>query len=129
VSVRLAKPLVVRGSYVRDVNFSLWYNNAYYLGSTIGPGVSLYLLRFVRLDYDYSLGRNRYPEVQPGGGGGGGTNVKRLDEFWIHSAGIYFRIRKNVALGVIGSRWTRTSNLAYENDTRYFLGLNLTYDF
>jgi hypothetical protein len=128
VSVRLAKPLVVRASYARDVNFSLWYNNAYYLGSTIGPGVSLYVLRFVRLDYDYSLGRNRYPEVQPGGGGGG-ADVKRLDDFRIHSVGIYFRIRKNVALGVIGSRWARVSNLAYENDTRYFLGLNLTYDF
>ena len=128
VSVRLAKPLVVRATYVRDVNFSLWYTNAYYLGSTIGPGVSLYVLRFVRLDYDYSLGRNRYPEVQPGGGGGG-TDVKRLDDFRIHSVGIYFRVRKNVALGVIGSRWVRVSNLAYENDKRYFLGLNLTYDF
>jgi hypothetical protein len=128
ISVRLAKPLVVRASCTRDVNFSLWYNNAYYLGSTIGPGASLYVLRFVRLDYDYSLGRNRYPEAQPEGGGGG-ANVKRLDDFRIHSVGIYFRIKKNVALGVIGSRWVRISNLAYENDKRYFLGLNLTYDF
>jgi hypothetical protein len=86
------------------------------------------VLRFVRLDYDYSLGRNKYPETQPDGGGGG-TNVKRLDDFRVHSAGIYFRIRKKVALGVIGSRWVRISNLAYEDDKRYFLGLNLTYDF
>ena len=126
VSVRVAKPLAVRASYSRDVIFSLWYNNPYYLGSTIGPGASIYVLRFVRLDYDYSLGRNRYPETQPDGGGGA---VKRFDEYRIHSVGIYFRIKKNVALGVIGSRWARVSNLAYEDDTRYFLGLNLTYDF
>jgi hypothetical protein len=128
LSIRLARPLVLRGSYVRDVNFSLWYNNAYYIGSTPGVGVSLYFLKFVRLDYDYSFGRNRYPEVQPAGGGGG-TAVKRLDDFRVHSAGVYFRIKKNIALGVIASRWVRISNLDYENDKRYFYGLNLTYDF
>jgi len=127
VSVRLAKPFVVRASYTRDVTFSLWYNNAYYLGSTPGAGASLYLLKFVRVDYDYSFGRNRYPEEQPGTGGG--PNVKRLDDFRVHTGGLYFRIWKKTAIGVIASRWTRMSNLAYENDTRYFYGLNLTYDF
>jgi len=129
VSIRLARPFVFRASYTRDINFSLWYTNAYYLGNTIGPGASLYALKFVRLDYDYSLGRSRYPELQAGGGGGGGTEVKRLDDYRVHSAGVYFRIKKNVALGVIGSRWTRISNLVSENDKRYFFGLNLTYDF
>ena len=127
VSVRLAKPFVVRASYTRDVTFSLWYDNAYYLGSTPGVGASVYLLRFLRLDYDYSFGRNRYPEEQPGSGGV--PNVKRSDDFHIHTAGLYFRVWKKTAVGIIASRWTRTSNLAYENDTRYFYGLNLTYDF
>lgn len=122
--VRLAKPFVFRGSYVRDVRFSLWYGNPYYIESRPGAGVSLYPLRFLRLDYDYSLGRNRYPEV-----GGGGPDVKRLDEYSIHSAGIYFRIRKTVALGFIASWWARKSNLAAEDDKRTFFGLNLTYDF
>jgi hypothetical protein len=126
ISVRLAKPFVVRASYTRDVNFSLWYSNAYFIGSTPGVGASLYLLKFLRLDYDYSFGRNRYPVAQDVGEG---ENVKRLDDYRIHSAGIYFRIWKKTALGIIGSYWKRISNLAYENDTRYFLGLNLTYDF
>jgi hypothetical protein len=60
---------------------------------------------------------------------GEGENVKRLDDYRVHAAGIYFRIWKKTALGIIGSYWKRISNLAYENDTRYFLGLNLTYDF
>jgi hypothetical protein len=122
--VRLAKPFVIRGSYVRDVRFSLWYQNPYYVESRPGAGISLYLLRFLRLDYDYSLGRNRYPVV-----GGGGPDVKRFDEYSIHSAGIYFRIKKTVALGFIASWWTRNSNLETENDKRTFFGLNLTYEF
>ena len=126
VSVRVARPFVVRATYTRNVNFSLWYNNAYFLGNTIRPGVSFYVLKFVRLDYDYSYGTNRYPEVQPVGGG---TDVKRFDHYPIHSAGIYFRIKGNVALGVIGSHWVRVSNLADENTKQYFLGLNLIYDF
>jgi hypothetical protein len=128
VSVRLARTIVVRASYMRDVNFSLWYNNAYFIGSRPAAGASLYLLRFLRLDYDYSYGRNNYPVEQPDSGGGG-TGVKRLDDYRIHSAGLYFRIWKKTAIGVIASRWQRISNLAAENDKRYFYGLNLTYDF
>ena len=124
LSVRLAKPFVIRGSYVRDVRFSLWYDNPYYVESRPGAGVSLYLLRFLRLDYDYSLGRNRYPVV-----GGGGPDVKRLDDFRIQSAGVYFRIKKSVALGFIASWWARNSNLNAEDDKRTFFGVNLTYEF
>ena len=40
LSIRLAKPFVIRGSYVRDVRFSLWYNNPYYIESRPGAGVS-----------------------------------------------------------------------------------------
>jgi len=124
VSVRLAKPFVIRGSYVRDVRFSLWYDNPYYLESRPGLGVSVYPVRFLRLDYDYSQGRNEYPEV-----GGGGPDVKRLDVYTIHAAAIYFRIKKNVGLGFIASWWARNSNLDAEDDKRTFFGLNLTYEF
>jgi hypothetical protein len=86
--------------------------------------VSLYPLRFLRLDYDYSLGRNIYPVV-----GGGGPDVKRLDEYSIHSAAVYFRIKKTIALGFIASWWARDSNLDAEDDKRTFFGLNLTYEF
>jgi hypothetical protein len=124
LSIRLAKPFVIRASYVRDVRFSLWYNNPYYIESRPGVGASVYPFRFLRLDYDYSMGRNRYPLI-----GGGGSEVKRLDDFRVHSAGVYFRIKKNVGLGFIASWWARDSNLDVEDDKRTFFGLNLTYDF
>ena len=124
LTVRLAKPILLRGSYVRDVRFSLWYGNAYYIESRPGTGVSIYPFRFLRLDYDYSMGRNRYPVV-----GGGGPDVKRLDDFTIHSTAVYFRIKRNVGLGFIASWWARDSNLDAEDDKRTFFGLNLTYEF
>ena len=124
LSIKLAKPFVIRGSYVRDVRFSLWYNNPYYIESRPGAGVSVYPLRFLRFDYDYSIGSNRYPKD-----GGGEPGVKRFDEYSIHSGGVYFRIRKTVALGFIASWWTRNSNLDAEDDKRTFFGVNLTYDF
>jgi hypothetical protein len=127
VSVRVARPLVLRASYVRDVTFSLWYNNAYYLADTPGVGASVYLLKFLRLDYDFTLGRDRYPEEEPGSDGG--PNIKRLDDFYTHSVGLYFRIWKKTAIGVIASHWQRISNLVAENNKQYFYGLNLTYDF
>jgi len=89
-----------------------------------GAVASFYVFRFLRLDYDYSRGRNRYPLV-----GGGGPDEKRRDDFEIHSGGLYVRIRKTVALGFIASWWTRDSNLDAEDDKRTFFGVNLTYDF
>jgi len=122
---RVARPLVLRASYIRDVVFSLWFGNPFFVESRPGVGVSLYTpLSFIRLDYDFALGRNRY--FVPGGGEPG---VTRLDDYTMHTAGIYFRIRRDTALGFITSWWARNSNLPGEDDKRTFFGLNLTYEF
>ncbi len=126
LSVRLARPVVIRGSYARDVRFSLWYSSPYYVESRPGAGASLYVFRFLRFDYDYSFGRNDYPltqEVEPG------VEVKRRDDYEIHSAGVYVRLVKNTALGFVASWWARDSNIDREDDKRTFFGLNLTYEF
>jgi len=126
LSVRLLRFLTVRTSYSRNVQFSVWYDNAYYVESRTGGGASLYLFKTIRLDYDYGAGRNRYPESQvltPG------TQVKRRDNYSVNSVGLYFRLKKNIGVGLIASRWNRDSNLAWEIDDRDFIGLNLTYDF
>ena len=124
LSIRLARPFVIRGSYVRDVRFSLWYNNPYFIESRPGVGASVYPFRFLRLDYDYSLGRNGYPLL-----GEGGLDEKRRDDFTIHSVGVYFRIWKTAAFGFVANWWERDSNLDAEDDKRTFFGVNLTYDF
>jgi hypothetical protein len=121
VSVRLMRSLSARASYRRDVQFSVWYDSTYFLESRAGTGVSLYVSRNIRLDYDYSLGRNDYPEEF--------GLQKRLDIYQIHAVGIYLRLQKNTAFGIIASRWARDSNLDWEDDNRDFVGFNLTYDF
>ena len=126
LSVRVARPLVLRGSFVRDVRFSLWYDNPYFLESRPGAGASVYVFRLLRFDYDYSLGRSAYPvaqEVEPG------VEVKRRDDFEVHSAGIYVRLWKETALGFVANWWARDSNLDPEDDKRTFFGVNLTYEF
>ncbi len=126
ISVRLLRFLNVRGSYKRDVEFSVWYNNTFFTESIYGGGLSLYLHRKIRLDYDYRLGLNRYPEAVAVGGEAG---VKRNDDYRIHSLGLIFRLKENIGLGIVASLWNRDSNLAWEIDERTFVGLNLTYDF
>jgi hypothetical protein len=121
VSVRLMKAVAARVSYRRDVQFSVWYDSTYFLENRAGTGASLYISRNIRLDYDYNRGRNDYPQefgVQ-----------KRRDDYQIHAVGIYLRLKKDVAFGVIASRWVRDSNLDWEDDNRDFVGFNLTYDF
>lgn len=126
ISVRLLEPLSVRANYIRDVEFSVWYNSAYFLENRFGGGVSLYLFKEIRLDYDYNVGRNTYPEssliTQS-------LSEKRKDNYEIHSAGLYFRLKKNIGLGLTLNKWMRNSNQAWLNGKRTFIGLNLTYDF
>ncbi len=145
VSFRVAQPFVLRGSYRRDVNFSLWFENPYFIDSRPGVGASIYLGRKVRLDYDYSAGWNRYPVAQAvgasGGGAAGGSGgqgqgeggvvvaAKRNDYIRIQSAGIYFRVVKDTAIGFVASRWFRRSDWYGRDDRRMFYGLNLTYEF
>ena len=121
VSARLMKALAARASYKRDVQFSVWSDNTYFLESQYGAGASLYISKNIRLDYNYYQGTNDYPQefgVQ-----------KRRDDYQIHAAGIYLRLQKDTAFGVIASRWVRDSNLDWEDDDRDFVGFNLTYDF
>jgi hypothetical protein len=122
ISIRPIVALAARVFFRRDVQFSVWYDNTYFLENILGAGASVYLNKNIRLDYDYSRGGNEYPEE-------GGDIAKRLDVYQIHSVGLYFRLRENTAFGIIASRWVRDSNLDWEDDDRDFLGFNLTYNF
>jgi len=126
LSIRLLRYLVARASFERNAQFSIWYDNAYYLENVAGVGASFYVSRNIRLDYNFHSGRNRYNQTQliaPG------SLEKRSDDYIIHSAGIYFRLKKSVGLGITASRWSRHSNLPWETGNRDFLGMSLTYDF
>ncbi|MBC7364510.1 MAG: outer membrane beta-barrel protein [Candidatus Aminicenantes bacterium] len=124
VNLILGKLLMLRGAYVRDVNFSIWSRSAYYVGQTWSAGPSIYIFRRkFRLDYTYSRTRNDYPVPEYPGA------ELRRDDYTLNSVAIYYRIGKTVGLGLSAGIWTREVNVFNWDASRKFLGLNLTYDF
>jgi hypothetical protein len=125
LSIRLARPLTIRINYRRDVQFSAWYNNAYYSENIVGGGASLYLSKNIRLDYNFSYGRNNYPATISEQS----DTQKRQDNYTKQSAGLYFRIKKNIGLGVTATYWQRDSNLDWQDGKQTLIGINLIQDF
>ena len=126
VGIRLGSMIRLRASYVRDVRFSMWAGYVYFIENTAGAGVSIYLSRNIRLDYDYNLGDFKYPRIS---GDGLGLIRSRNDQVQVHRAGIYLRIQKNIGLGIIANLWRRNSTEDWLKSERTFIGTNLTYDF
>lgn len=124
VSWIFLRPLVLKGSYRRDVNFSVWANNAFYVSNSWSAGCSFYLFRRkLRLDYTYSQTENNYPWGEAAG------SEPRQDDYTLHSVSLYYRIRKTIGIGITGGLWTRTINVFEWDADRKFIGLNLTYEF
>jgi len=120
----------LRMAYGRNCRFSYWSNNMYYIDNNIGGGVSFYLTRFLRLDYNYSYSEGDYPEpflamLSDGSIG----EIKRRDLYYTHNVGIVFRIIRNVGIGINANFWDRDSNLIGADRDRFLVGGYLTYDF
>ena len=124
ISIRVVRPLTIRANYRRGVQLST-YDYAYYIESIIGSGGSVYLSKNIRLDYNYNFGRNSYPATTVGQS----SPQTRKDIYESQSAGIYFRVKKNIGLGVIASLWQRVSSVYWANTKQTMIGINLIYDF
>ncbi|MDI6698446.1 MAG: outer membrane beta-barrel protein [Candidatus Saccharicenans sp.] len=124
ISWTFFRPLVLRASYRRDVNFSVWSQNPFFVGNSWSAGSSLYLFRKrIRLDYTYSRLRNDYPLGEVPG------SEPRQDDYTLNSMALYIRITKTAGFGISGGLWTRAINVLNWDAERRFLGLNLTYEF
>lgn len=123
INIRIFRFLRLRGFYIRDVQFSIFYNNTYFIESRYGAGGSLYGLKRFRLDYTYSMGTNRYPAMSEE------IKEKRFDKYRVHNLAIYFRLKGRTGIGITGSRWFRDSNLEWEKDRRYIIGAQLINNF
>lgn len=124
VSWAFLRPLLLRASYRRDVNFSIWSQNPFYVGNSWSAGSSLYLFRKrIRLDYTHSQLRNDYPLGEVAG------SEPRQDKYTLNSLALYIKIKKNVGLGLSGGIWSRDINVLNWDAERKFIGLNLTYEF
>ena len=120
-----------RAQFSKDVQFSFWTNNIFFVEYRYGGGLSFYVTRSIRLDYDYSNGDNRYHgEVLIRLPDESYEIVQRSDNYNSHRLGIVFRVIRNTGLGLTLNSWERSSNdYRYGKRKSLFIGGYITYDF
>lgn len=122
------RKLRLRTGYRRDNRFSFYGGSTYFIENQLRGGVSVYLTRSLRLDYDYRYGMNDYPEglwtV-----GGESILIERQDIYQTHTAGIAVRLLRDIGIGINYNYWTRDTNAGYGVREWWFVGGSLVYDF
>jgi len=130
LSITIARPLVLRASYRRDVQFSVWYSFPYFIEDSSGAGLSLYVLRRrFRLDYNYSQLKYDYPELPSSISGIDAATPSRQDRLYMNTVGLFFRISGDIGVGITAGRYSRRVNVYSWKINRDFWGVNLTYEF
>jgi hypothetical protein len=119
-----------RLGYSRDNYFSYWSESIFFIQNKYSTGLSFYLTRFLRLDFDYSYGKANYPEittvVHPDGSI---EEIKRRDTYKNSIAGFVVRLIENTGIGLKVNFWERDSNYYFECRDRTFVAGYLTYEF
>ena len=120
-----------RAQFSKDIQFSFWTDSIFFVEYRYGGGLSFYLTRFIRLDYDYSNGDNRYPgDVLVRFPDESYEIIQRSDNYKSHRLGVVFRIIRNTGLGLTLNSWERSSNdYRYGKRKSLFIGGYITYDF
>lgn len=122
--------LGARISFIRDFPFSMRDNNVFYVDNRYLFGVSIYPLKFLRIDYDYSLGYSKYPELIPlFYPDGSFENIRRIDNYRIHTLRFVFKLFEAFGLGISLNQWARDSNYLGESRSQLYLDASLTLDF
>jgi len=121
----------LRLGYSRNSHFSYSTSNVYFLEDRFRPGVTFYLAHFLKIDYNFSYGENRYPEPEilrfPDGRV---EELKRRDIHKSHSVGFAVRIVGRMGVGISLTFWERASNFYLRgNREQMFIGMYLTQNF
>ena len=119
-----------RISYNRGFPFSLWDNNVFYIDNRYLLGASVYVTDFLRLDYDFSLGRSNYPELIPlYYPDGSFENIKRVDNYYTHTLRLVVRLFEEIGLGISANQWSRDSNYLGESRSQIYFDATMTFSF
>jgi len=122
--------LGARVSYNRDFPFSFWENNVFFINNRYLFGGSVYVTRFLRVDYDYSIWNSKYPKLIPlFYPDGSFENIRRIDNYRTHTVRLVFRLFKEIGLGISANQWARDSNYLGESRSQIYLNAYLTLDF
>jgi hypothetical protein len=117
-----------RGSYLRDCFFTYYPSNFYFIEDRYGGGISFYLSRNIRLDYNYIIGYLNYSEPFRKISAQGIEEVYEERKIIFQNVGIVFRLIKNIGFGVTVNIIEWKSNI-YKDMERTFIGGFLTYEF
>lgn len=128
LSMRLGR-ITLRTVYSRDPMFSYLSDVYYYIEHRYGGGLSFYLNRLLRLDYNYYHELLDYPEPVPYQDVGGMRSIDRKDRGDLHSAGLTIRLVRSLGLGISANFADRRSTYPRISYKRFFVGGSLTYDF
>ncbi len=119
----------IRLQFLRDAPFSHYRDSIYFIENRAGAGLSFYLARFLRLDYDFSYGTSDYPDtVLVSLPDDTLQEIQIRETFRSHSASLVFRVVRNTGIGFRASYADRRSNYINNMD-RWLAGLFLVYDF
>lgn len=122
--------LSARISFNRDFPFSFWENNVFYIDNRYLFGGSIYVTRFLRVDYDYSIGNSKYPKLIPlFYPDGSFENIRRIDNYRIQTVRLVFKFFKEIGLGISANQWVRDSNYLGESRSQIYLNASLILNF
>jgi hypothetical protein len=120
----------IRFGLGRDKHFSYLEETFFYVENKGDAGLSLYLTKFFRINYDFQYGELKYPEpfkisgsVQPF------LEISRKDVYRTHSVGVTIAIIRNTGIQLSYNIFDRTSNAPGFNIKRNFIGISLSQDF
>ncbi|MEW6365269.1 MAG: outer membrane beta-barrel protein [Acidobacteriota bacterium] len=119
IAYRFMSRFVARGLFSRNPYFSVYSDNTYFLETRAGIGGTVYLLRGLRIEYDYTRGENSYPE-EP-------SPENRVDRYYINQFRLAYRLRRHWDLGLSVYQWSRDSTVTDLGDNRTTWGFNLAY--
>jgi hypothetical protein len=116
----------LRLAYSRDIVFSFYEENGYYVEQRLGPGVFVRLTDFLRLGYNLGLGRSDYPVPSGTANEGGTPGRARSDAHVVHTADLVLRVYRTYGAGISVSTLRWNSEAAGIDRRRTFVGLALT---
>ena len=114
----------------RETYFSYLENAFYYVENRVSPGISFYLTRRFRLDYDFRYGSLQYPEPFPIiAPEAGPLEISRRDTHRTHMIGLSIFFLRKTGIQLSYNILERTSNAPGFTINRNFIGLSLIQDF
>ena len=115
VSIDINRFTKISGTFLRDVQFSVYGGQAYFLQTVYTGGITHSLSEKITVTYALSLSRNQY------------VRQETIDKFLSHSIRLGFRLTERIELNLIANISERNPNSLEIGKHRNFFGLNFKY--